>query len=87
LGDLRHSATAGVRLQFEVNERGVPAKFRVLAASADLWGNEAITVVRRWRFTPGTKDGRPIAIPWTIDLIWGQKTWNAEILAKVKDQL
>jgi TonB family protein len=78
---------ADVRLQFEVNERGVPAKFQVLGASADLWGNEAIAVVRRWRFTPGSKDGRPVAVQCTVDLIWGQKTWTPEILAKVYDQL
>jgi TonB family protein len=78
---------ASVRLQFEVNERGAPAKFQVLDASADLWGNEAIAVVRRWRFTPGTKDGKPVAVPCTVDLVWGQKTWTPEILARVHDQL
>jgi TonB family protein len=78
---------ADVRLQFEVNERGVPMKFQVLEASADVWGNEAIAVVRRWRFTPGTKDGKPFAVPCTIDLVWGQKTWTPEILAKVHRQL
>ena len=78
---------ANVRLQFQVNERGVPVKFQGIEASADLWVNEAIAVVRRWRFTPGTKDGKPFAVPCTVDLVWGQKTWTPEILAKVNNQL
>jgi outer membrane biosynthesis protein TonB len=70
-----------------VNERGVPGKFQVLEASAELWGTEAIAVVRRWRFTPGAKDGKPVAVSCTVDLVRGQKTWTPEILAKVHDQL
>ena len=77
--------SATVRLQFTVSERGVPTKFQVLDASADVWGDEAIAVVRRWRFAPGSKEGQPVSVPCIIDLVWGQKVWPPETLAKIYD--
>lgn len=82
---IRRDAT--VKLQFDVNERGVPTKFQVLAASDNLWGDEAITVVRRWRFKPGAKDGKPVPVPCALDLVWGQKVWTSESLAKLAGNL
>jgi len=79
--------SATVSLQFVINERGVPTKFQILQVSADVWGDEAIAVVRRWRFTPGSKDGQPVPVPCTIDLVWGQKIWTPETLAKVHESM
>lgn len=76
---------ATVTLQFDIDDRGAPANFSVLAASADLWGNEAIAVVRNWRFTPGLKDGKPVPVPCTLDLVWGQKVWTPESLAPMRE--
>lgn len=79
------SATA--KLQFDVDARGRPTNFQVLAASADMWGAEAIAVVRRWRFRPGQKDGKPVGVPCTLQFVWGQKTWTPQILAKIREDL
>jgi TonB family protein len=78
---------ATVTLQFDVDEDGVPQDFQVFAVSAPVWGNEAIAVVRHWRFTPGVKDGMPVSVPCTLDLVWGQKIWTAETLAQMREKL
>lgn len=82
---IRRAAT--VTLQFDVDEQGIPANFQVLAASAPVWENEAIAVVRKWRFTPGTKGGRPVPVPCTLDLVWAQKIWTAATLAQMREKL
>jgi TonB family protein len=74
---------ATVTLHFDIDELGVPTKFQVLDASAETWGDEAIAVVRPWRFTPGANDGKPVSVPCTLDLVWGQKVWTPEILTRV----
>lgn len=74
--------SASVTLEFDMDEHGVPAKFQVLAASDDIWGAEAIAVVRKWRFAPGMQNGNPVPVPCTLNLVWGQKVWTSESLAK-----
>ena len=78
---------ATVTLLFDVDEHGHPANFQVLAASAPMWGNEAIAVVRQWRFKSGSKDGRAVAVPCTLDLVWSQKVWTPAILAQLRGKL
>ncbi|HTS48752.1 MAG TPA: TonB family protein [Bryobacteraceae bacterium] len=78
---------ANVTLQLDVDEHGIPANFQVLAASAPVWENEAIALVRKWRFTPGAKDGKPVPVPCTLDLVWGQKVWTAATLAQMRDKI
>jgi hypothetical protein len=41
---IRRSAT--VTLQVDVDEHGIPTNFQALTASAELWGDDAIAVVR-----------------------------------------
>ena len=82
MSSIRRFAT--VTLQFDVDESGRPANFDVLASSAPVWGPEAVAVASDWRFKPGTKDGKPIAVPCTLDLIWGQKAWSADSLEKMR---
>jgi len=79
--------SALVKIQFDVEKNGVPTRFRVLSASAELWGDEAIAVLRRWRFTPGAKDGESVAVPCTVDLVWGGKVWTPETLAKLHESM
>lgn len=64
---------AAVRLSFDVNEQGLPVHFQVENASAEFWGSEALAVVEKWTFKPGAKDGSPVSVPATIDLIWGER--------------
>ncbi len=76
--------SATVTLQFDIDESGMPANFQVLAASAPLWGDEAIALVRNWRFAPGIEDGKPVSVPFTLDLVWGQKLWTPTSLAQMR---
>jgi TonB family protein len=64
---------AAVRLTFEVDEGGVPVHFRVEHASEAVWGIEAIAVLQKWRFKPGERNGMPVSVPTTIDMIWGER--------------
>ncbi len=79
--------SAFMTLEFDVDEHGSPANFQVLAASASVWENEAIAVVRDWRFTPGAKDGKPVPVPCTLGLVWGQKIWTAATLAEMREKM
>jgi len=78
---------ATVTLRFDVDEDGVPQNFQVFAASAPVWGDEAIAVLSHWRFTPGAKDGVPVSVPCTLDLVWSQKVWTGETLAQMRSKL
>ena len=77
---------AAVRLTFDVDESGVPVHFRVEHASEALWGIEAIAVLQKWRFKPGERNGMPVSVPTTIDMIWGERNLTASPL-KVLDAL
>ncbi|MBZ5608232.1 MAG: energy transducer TonB [Acidobacteriia bacterium] len=85
LSAIRRMATA--TLSFDVDEHGSPVNFRVLKASLPIWGDEAISLVSGWRFTPGVKDGVPVSVPCTLDLIWGQKVFNAGTLLQVREAM
>ncbi len=78
---------ATVTLGFDVDERGIPTKFQVIAASAPVWGNEAIAMVGNWRFTPARKEEKAISVPCTLDLVWGQKTWTPALLARMRQTM
>jgi hypothetical protein len=51
----------------------VPVHFRVEHASEAVWGIEAIAVLQKWRFKPGERNGVPVAVPTTLDMIWGER--------------
>jgi TonB family protein len=71
---------ATARLMFDVDERGVPVHLQVLDASEAVWGTEAPAVVAPWRFTPGTTNGIAVAVPCTVELVWGERDldqWKA----------
>ncbi len=69
-------------LDFDVDERGYPTNIRALATSDNTWGSEAIAFVRDWRFTPGMKDGMPISVPCSIDLMWGPQNITSVMVDK-----
>jgi TonB family protein len=70
-------------ISFDVDENGIPRNFEAQDASADLWPNQAIALVNRWRFTPGMKDGKPVSARCTLELLWGQRNLSAAQLAHV----
>jgi TonB family protein len=71
---------AVVTLTFEVNEAGYPMLIRVQEASEPVWGAEAASFVRNWRFSPARKNGAPVRVPCTIDLVWGEKQFTQHSL-------
>ena len=60
-------------ISFDIDVNGFPRNFQAPDASADVWRNQAIALVRAWRFTPGMKDGKPIQIRCTLSLVWGKR--------------
>jgi len=78
---------AMVELTFTVNEYGIPGNFQVEQASTETWGNEAIAIVHEWRFKAGEKDGVPVPVPCTVDLVWGQKQLTARGISRLASAL
>jgi TonB family protein len=68
------------RLAFEVDEAGHPVRIRVQEASEPVWGEQAVSLVRRWQFSPAKKDEKPVSTPCTVDLVWGEKELTQDSL-------
>ena len=71
---------------FDVDENGVPGNFEAPDASVEVWKNQAIALVRNWRFTPGTKDGKAIVVRCTLNLVWGDRNLSGSQLAKARQE-
>jgi TonB family protein len=71
---------AVVALSFDVDEAGRPVRIRVQGATDPVLGDQAVSIVRRWQFSPATKDGRPVSTPCTVDLVWGEKEFTQNSL-------
>ncbi len=78
---------AAARLGFEVDAQGVPGKFQVLQVSDPVWGSEATALVGQWRFAPGMKNGIPVSVPCTLDLVWGQRELTGDLERQLHDML
>jgi TonB family protein len=74
---------ATAKLTFEVDEHGTPIHIQVLNASDPVWGIEATALVGQWRFTPGMKNGIAVAVPCTVELVWGGRDLDFSKLAQV----
>jgi TonB family protein len=77
LGGIGRPATA--TLSFVVNEQGRPIEIRVESDSDPMWGSQAEALVNDWRFKPGMKDGKPIAVACSVDLLWGPRSLSADV--------
>jgi TonB family protein len=64
---------AFITLSFDVDELGIPTHIQVEHSSETVWNDQAIAVLRAWRFTPGMTDGGPVSVPCTVDLAWGPR--------------
>jgi TonB family protein len=71
---------AVVTLAFDVDEAGHPMLIRVQEATEPIWGGEAVSFVRNWQFSPARRNGTPVRIPCTIDLVWGEKQFTQHSL-------
>jgi TonB family protein len=74
-------------VSFDVDEHGIPRNFEAPDASVDLWKNQAIALVSRWRFTPAMKDGKPVSVRGTLELIWGQRNLSAAQLTRLRPEM
>lgn len=68
-----------VRLSFDVDSAGRPVRFSIQKANPP-WGKEAISFVSAWRFSPGNKNGVPVEVPCSIDLVWGDRQFEESSL-------
>jgi TonB family protein len=62
-----------VIISFEIDARGLPTDFQIQRASSDVWGPQAIEMLRKWRFRPGTRNGEPVLTRCIVDLVWGDR--------------
>ena len=76
---------AVVKLAFEVDASGRPVNFQRPIATYSSWGPEAVSIVRRWRFTPGMKDGVAVTTPCEVTLVWGNKQFTHESIIGAKE--
>jgi hypothetical protein len=79
----RHSL---VTLSFDIDQSGQPVKFGIETATEPVWGTEAISFVRRWRFSPGTRDGYPVEVPCRLYLAWGEKPFTDRSLLRASQE-
>jgi TonB family protein len=54
-----------------IDEQGAPIALRVEKSTASVLDAEASAMVRDWRFSPATKDGKPVAVSATLDVSFG----------------
>lgn len=59
-----------VTLQIEIWEDGRPHQVRVVRSLGMGLDEKAIEAARQWRFTPGTKDGKPIRVTAQIEFLF-----------------
>lgn len=78
---------ATAELTFDIDEQGVPSNFRIPNASEPVWGSEATALVGQWRFMPATKNGVPVTITCTVDLVWGDKELTSDLERQLHDVL
>ena len=71
---------------FDIDENGLPRNLDAPEVSLDVWKEQAIALVREWRFTPAMKDGKPIAVRCTLNLVWGDRNLSASQLAKAHSE-
>jgi TonB family protein len=66
---VKDHADASATLSLTVNIKGEPAEIRVDKASDAGWANDVTDALRKWRFSPGTKDGQPVPVPVTLEFV------------------
>lgn len=57
-----------VRLQVVVDEHGIPRQMKLIRALGLGLDQKAMEAVAKWRFRPGTKNGKPVPVIATIDV-------------------
>ncbi len=67
--DIRESAN--VTVAFDIDEAGSPNNIQIDKSSDEDWARDVTAALRKWKFTPASKDGSPISVPCTMDFVRG----------------
>jgi TonB family protein len=59
-----------VVLYVEITPEGLPSNLRVMRGLGMGLDEEAIKAVKKWKFRPGLKDGKPITVAATVEVIF-----------------
>lgn len=60
------------KVQFVIGKDGRPEKIKVLESSGSPFEQETIRTVKKWRYCPAFKDGKPIDSDTTVKLVFGR---------------
>lgn len=63
-----------VLLEFVVNERGEPENITVVSPLAKGLNEQAVAALEQWRFRPGRKDGAPVKVLDTAEILFRYRT-------------
>lgn len=63
----RNDSAATATIGFTVDDQGNVLSPHVEKSSNEDWAKDALSALSNWKFTPGQKDGMPVAVPATID--------------------
>jgi periplasmic protein TonB len=73
--DQRQARTSGsVILEFVVDERGSVMQPKVLQSSHPSFNQPAIDALRKWKFEPGLKDGKPVKVRMRVPMVFNAKS-------------
>lgn len=66
-----------VSVAFVVDERGIPRHPQVVRSDNEYFDFSAMVAALQWRFKPGTRDGKPVKTPLTVQLAYDKESkWN-----------
>jgi len=66
-----NASNASATLTFDIDEKGEPVNLRTDKASDEEWASNVTAALRKWKFTPASKDGNPISVSCTMDFVRG----------------
>lgn len=64
----RGAGTGTVLLELVVSSKGLPRDLRVIESVGKELDRSAIEAVKQWRFEPGRKDDKPVAVRVTVEI-------------------
>lgn len=63
---VRAAAPGSAKIKFVVDERGRVSQAKVARSSNPVFEGPALQAVRKWRFEPATRQGKPVKFPYSV---------------------